>query len=95
MTAGDATGDAPAIRLRRLGLRAWRRGTREMDLILGPYADARLAAMAPAEVEAFEALIAEEDTELLAWVLGQADPPDRHAPLIAALRRHAAEIRRN
>jgi antitoxin CptB len=95
VTAGDAPGDVPAIRLRRLGLRAWRRGTREMDLILGPYADARLAAMAPAEVDAFEALIAEEDTELLAWVLGQADPPARHAPLIAALRRHAAEIRRN
>jgi len=80
---------------RRLAIRAWRRGTREMDLILGPYADARLGTMAPAELDAFEALIAEEDAELLAWMLGQAAPPERHAPLIAALRRHAATIRGN
>jgi antitoxin CptB len=80
---------------RRLAIRAWRRGTREMDLILGPFADARLGAMPPAEVAAFEALIAEEDTDLLAWVLGQAAPPDRHASMIDALRRHAADTRRN
>jgi len=51
--------------------------------------------MPPAEVAAFEALIAEEDTDLLAWVLGQAAPPDRHASMIDALRRHAADTRRN
>lgn len=84
-----------AIRLRRLRLRAWRRGTREMDLILGPFADARLGAMPPAEVAAFEALIAEEDTDLLAWVMGQVAPPARHASMIDALRRHAADTRRN
>ncbi|NIP76442.1 MAG: succinate dehydrogenase assembly factor 2, partial [Xanthomonadales bacterium] len=36
------TGDRET-RLRRLRIRSWRRGTREMDLILGPFADARLA----------------------------------------------------
>ena len=36
-------------RLKRLSMRSWRRGTKEMDLILGPWADAHLAAM-PADV---------------------------------------------
>lgn len=77
-------------RLRRLRLRAWRRGTKEMDLILGPYADARLPAMEAAALDAFEALMAEDDQDLMHWVLGQAAPPAPHAPLVADLRAFAA-----
>ena len=74
-----------AIRLRRLRLRAWRRGTREMDLILGPFADARLAAMGAAELDAFEALLDEYDQDLRAWVIGQAPSPTPHALLAAEI----------
>jgi antitoxin CptB len=42
MMAEDA-----AARIKRMRMRAWRRGIKEMDLILGPYADERLAAMPP------------------------------------------------
>jgi antitoxin CptB len=77
-------------RLRRLRMRAWRRGTRELDIILGPYADASLEAMAPADLDAFEALLEEADQDLMRWVLGQEPPPPAHAPLIAALRAFAA-----
>ena len=72
-------------RLKRLRMRAWRRGTREMDLILGPFADARLAAMDEGELDAFEALLREGDQELYAWVSGRTAPPERFAPLVARL----------
>ena len=42
--------ETPEARLKRLRMRSWRRGTKEMDLILGPWADARLPAMADDEL---------------------------------------------
>lgn len=47
-----------------------------MDLVLGPFADAHLDTMHDEEVERLEALMAEEDTDLLSWVVGQAQPPE-------------------
>lgn len=72
---------------RRLKIRAWRRGTKEMDLILGGYFDAHAAAMSDAELSAFEALMREDDSALYAWVAGGAEPPAAHADVIAAIRR--------
>ena len=72
-------------RLKRLRMRAWRRGTREMDLILGQFADARLAAMGEGELETFEALLHEGDQDLYAWLTGRTAPPERFAPLVARL----------
>jgi antitoxin CptB len=77
--------ETPELRRKRLTMRAWRRGTKEMDLILGPYADARLAAMTPEALDAFEALLAEPDQELYGWIIGQAAPPARHAALLAEI----------
>jgi antitoxin CptB len=78
-------------RLRRLRMRAWRRGTKEMDIVLGPYADAELARMDAAALDAFEALLDEADQDLMRWVLGQEPPPPAHVPLIDALRAFAAD----
>ena len=69
-------------RLRRLRLRSWRRGIREMDLILGPFADAALGELDAAGLDAYERLMEEPDWDLYAWVTGGAAPPDAHAPLI-------------
>jgi antitoxin CptB len=88
MTGG--TGERRATRLKRLRLRAWRRGTREMDLVLGRYADAELDRMDEAALDLFEALIACEDPELTDWVTGHAAPPARFAALVARLGRQAA-----
>lgn len=70
-------------RLKRLQMRAWRRGTKEMDLVMGPYADARLAGMDDATLAAFDALQGENDQDLMQWVLGQVPPPAAHAALVA------------
>ena len=59
------------VRRRKLRYRAWHRGTREMDIVLGRFADAALDGMSASELDAFEALIDVPDPDLLAWVLGQ------------------------
>ena len=82
------TAETPATRLKRLRMRSWRRGTKEMDLILGAFADTRLADLDPAALSAYEALLEENDQDLYRWVSGVEAPPDDHAPTIAALRRH-------
>ena len=76
---------AEAERLKRLRLRAWRRGIRECDLILGGWADAHLAAADPATLDAFEALLVENDHDIYAWIAGAAPPPAPHAALVARI----------
>lgn len=76
MTIEDKREDR-ATRLKRLKYRAWHRGTKEMDLMLGPYADARLALMDETELDRFETLLEEQDTDLLKWILGQEPLPTR------------------
>jgi antitoxin CptB len=68
-------GEDIAIRRRRLRYRAWHRGTKEMDLVLGPYADAHLEGLGDSELDRLEALMDEEDTDLLKWVMGQEPAP--------------------
>jgi antitoxin CptB len=75
--------ETPEARLKRMTMRAWRRGTKEMDLVLGPWADAHLAGMDDAALTAFDALLAENDQDLMIWVFGQGPAPAVHAPLVA------------
>lgn len=72
-------------RLKRMAMRSWRRGTKEMDLILGPYADANLAAMSEEQLAVYDRLLAENDTDLLPWVLGQVPAPAYLTDLIAEI----------
>lgn len=73
-------------RLKRLTIRSWRRGTKEMDLILGRFWDAEGAELDPDTLETYEAMLAENDQDLYAWVSGQSAAPDAFAELIARLR---------
>lgn len=66
-----------AVRRKRLRYRAWHRGTKEMDLILGPFADANLEGLDAAALDRLEGLMNEEDPVLLKWVLRQEAPPER------------------
>jgi antitoxin CptB len=84
--AAPAAGRAgEEARLRRLRIRSWRRGMRETDLILGRFADRALAGLAPAELDAFEALLEESDRDILGWVTGEAAVPAAHAPILARI----------
>ncbi|MSU89889.1 succinate dehydrogenase assembly factor 2 [Rhodobacteraceae bacterium 2CG4] len=81
-----AAPDLPPHR-KRLLLRCWRRGTREMDLILGPYADARIQDMTADQLAAFEALLVENDQDLYAWITGQSPAPAALAAVLEPVRR--------
>lgn len=92
MAPSEDAGDQLPMRLRRLRFRAWHRGTKEMDLMLGPYADARLAGMDTAELDRFEQLLEEADTDLLKWLMGQEPTPaDADGELLADLLKFRVE----
>lgn len=79
MAASNEAGEPNGIgelemRRRRLRYRAWHRGTQEMDLVLGPYADAHAAQLDGPALDRLEGLMNEEDTDLLKWVIGQEAP---------------------
>ena len=63
------------MRLRRLRFRAWHRGLREVDLILGRFADAHGTNLSDDELIAFEALLGVPDREVLSWATGEAPVP--------------------
>jgi len=62
-------------RIGRVRFRAWRRGFREADLILGPFADSHARNMSEAELSEFEALLDQADHDLYAWIIGSEPPP--------------------
>jgi antitoxin CptB len=62
-------------RRRRLLFRAWRRGVREMDLIVGRFADAHIDKFDDGALEEFEHLIEVPNAELYAWIVGNEDIP--------------------
>jgi antitoxin CptB len=65
-------------RRRRLLYRSWHRGTREMDLILGRFADAMIAALSEDEVDALERLSEVPDPDLYAWLSGGRPVPEEY-----------------
>ncbi len=73
-------------RLKRLRMRSWRRGIKEMDLILGPFWDSHGAALDAETLEDYESLLSENDQELYKWMSGQATPPAALAPLVQRIR---------
>lgn len=75
------------LRRRKARYRAWHRGMRETDLMLGGFADREIDRLSPEELTAFEALLDETDAELFAWITGREPIPARHdTPLFARIR---------
>ncbi|MBP0651503.1 succinate dehydrogenase assembly factor 2, partial [Mycobacterium tuberculosis] len=75
------------VRRKRMLLRARHRGMKEMDLILGGFADAHLANFDDAELDVFERLLDESDHDILAWIVGDAPVPARaDTPLFQRIR---------
>jgi antitoxin CptB len=73
-------------RRRRLLFRAWRRGVREMDLIVGRFADARIDSFSDVELDQFERLIEIPNAELYAWIVGHDPiPAAQDTPVLRAL----------
>ena len=62
------------IRLKRLKFRSWHRGTKEMDLLVGHFADRYLAARTAAERDLFEPVLDRPEPGLEAWLTGRVAP---------------------
>lgn len=77
------------VRLKRLRIRSWRRGTKEMDLILGGFCDTELARLSEADIGLYEDLLSENDHDLYQWVTGRAQAPERFAALLERIVAHA------
>ena len=64
-------------RLGRMRFRAWHRGTREADYMIGGFFDRYHAQWSEADMLWFEALLDEDDVDVMAWALQTQVPPDR------------------
>ena len=65
-------------RRRKALFRSWHRGMREMDLVLGSFADEHIGELTDAELDIYEALLDEADPELFKWVTGEKPTPADH-----------------
>ena len=65
--------------IKRLRFRAWHRGTKEADLFVGGYFDSRHPEWGEAEISWFEALLEEQDVDIMAWAMGREPFPAGYA----------------
>jgi antitoxin CptB len=74
-------------RRKRILFRAWHRGMREMDLIMGRFAEQNLDTMTDAELDIFELLIEAQDRDLLGWITNREEMPVNYdTPVFQALK---------
>ncbi|KQZ94301.1 hypothetical protein ASD64_05445 [Mesorhizobium sp. Root157] len=76
MTGTTRTSAGLEPRRAKLLFRSWHRGMREMDLILGRFADAQIDALTGDEIDQYERLLDISDTDLLPWITGQQPIPE-------------------
>ena len=80
-------------RRKKLRFRAWRRGFREIDLILGPFADRNLPDLDEGGLDAFERLLDAPDQDVYAWIIGQTPTPTEHdTPTLALIRAFQSQV---
>lgn len=79
--------DARKQRLGRIAYRAWRRGFREADMVLGPFVDQIGPTLSDEELDQLEHLLNEEDQYLYAWIIEkEPTPPEFDGPMLARIR---------
>lgn len=85
--------DDKDARLKKLRFRAWRRGFREADLILGPFADKHVQSFSEDELAAFERLLDAPDQDLYAWIVErEPTPPEFAGPLMDRIKAFRFEV---
>ncbi len=86
-TTARAETESRRERLGRITFRAWRRGFREADLVLGPFMEREGGDLSNDELNWLEALLNEDDYDIYAWITESAPTPERHStPLMVRLR---------
>lgn len=67
--------DNISIKRKQLGFRSWHRGTREIDLLLGRFADAHLPEFGEGELAAYDRFLNNSDPDIYNWITGQEPVP--------------------
>jgi len=67
--------DTIAVRKRRVRFRCWHRGTKELDLLMGPFVDRFLPEMIGAQLDQLEHLLTIPDLDLYNWITKRAPVP--------------------
>ena len=87
MTGTEISSDGLDPRRKRLLFRSWHRGIREMDLVLGRFADAHIAELSDAELDEYETWLEIPDQQIFTWVNGsQMAPAEIDTALFRRLR---------
>jgi antitoxin CptB len=66
------------IRRKRLRYRSWHRGTKELDLLLGKFAEQHLGDLSDGQLDAYEAILESDEHDIYSWISGRAPVPDEH-----------------
>ncbi|RYD91662.1 MAG: succinate dehydrogenase assembly factor 2 [Sphingomonadales bacterium] len=75
-------------RLKRLHFRAWHRGTREADYMMGGFFDRLHQGWDAESLDWFEALLGQEDPDVMGWVMGTIPvPPEWQGPMMERMQR--------
>lgn len=81
--------DDLTTRRKRILFQARHRGTKEADLLIGSFVEAHLDGFSIAELDALEAVMAEQDLDLVAWIIGGVTPPEAsNTPMLARIIAH-------
>ena len=67
---------------KRLSIRSWRRGTKELDLILGRFSDTNLSSLELDQLDLYEQLLANDDHVIHGWLFGKEEGPKTFSGLI-------------
>jgi antitoxin CptB len=87
-TGTNLSSEGLDARRRRLLFRCWHRGIREMDLVLGRFADAQIASLSETELDEIERWLEVPDHQIFAWVNGMEPVPSEYdTPLFLRLRK--------
>ena len=89
MTGSVLSSDGLEPLRKKLLFRAWHRGIREMDLILGRFADAHIGGMAAKEIEEFAFLLEVFDRDLIQWFTDEVETPSEwHTALFRKIKQY-------
>jgi antitoxin CptB len=67
---------------KKLKFQSWHRGTKENDLLLGPFCDNQLAFFSPSQVALFQKFLTESDPDIFNWIVHKIPPPKIYEALI-------------
>jgi len=71
----EASGETRDPRLKKILFRCWHRGMKEMDLLLGGFAEAEIDRLSEEELRELEHLLTAHDQDLYAWMTGRKPLP--------------------